>query len=178
MKDRLNARVKFREEFRPFAASVLAEHADKWFEMPVPDSPFMLLVCPVLPAQADAIGEVVHADGTCRLQTVNVAFPGLFRQLIEDFEELTGLPLVLNTSFNVRGRPIAEDPREALECLYGTRLDRLFIGGCEIAAPSLAALCPRADNRPAQAPQTTGPGHHRPSERESAARRNRHDAGS
>jgi carbamoyltransferase len=152
MKDRLNARVKFREEFRPFAASVLAEHAAKWFEMPAADSPFMLAVCPVLPAQADAIREVVHADGTCRLQTVSAALPGLFRKLIEDFEGLTGLPLVLNTSFNIRGRPIAEDPREALECLYGTRLDRLFIGGCEIAAPRLATLCPQVGGRPIQTP--------------------------
>ena len=152
MKNRLNARVKFREDFRPFAASVLAEHAAKWFEMPTADSPFMLMVCPVLPAQVNAIREVVHADGTCRLQTVGAGLPGLFRELIEDFEDLTGLPLVLNTSFNIRGRPITEDPREALECLYTTRLDRLFIGGCEIAAPSLATLCPQADRRPAQAP--------------------------
>jgi carbamoyltransferase len=144
MKNQLNARVKFREEFRPFAASVLAEHAAKWFDMPVADSPFMLMVCPVLAAQAGAISEVVHADGTCRLQTVDARLPGHFRDLIENFEEITGLPLVLNTSFNVRGRPIAEDPRDALECLYGTRLDRAFIGGWEIAAPDLAGLRPRA----------------------------------
>jgi carbamoyltransferase len=143
MKDRLNARVKFRETFRPFAASVLAEHAAKWFDMPVEESPFMLMVCPVLAAQANTIREVVHADGTCRLQTVPAGLPGRFRTLIEKFEEITGLPLVLNTSFNVRGRPIAEDPREALECLYGTRLDRVFISGCEIAAPDLAGLLPR-----------------------------------
>ena len=144
MKDRLNARVKFREPFRPFAASVLAEHAAKWFDMPAEDSPFMLMVCPVLAAQADAIREVVHADGTCRLQTVPAGLPGLFRALIEEFEGQTGLPLVLNTSFNVRGKPIAEDPREALECLYGTRLDRVFIGDYEIPAPDLAGLRPRA----------------------------------
>jgi carbamoyltransferase len=142
MKDRLNARVKFREEFRPFAASVLAEHAPKWFDLPEEDNPFMLMVCNVLPARADAIREVVHVDGTCRLQTVSVDLPGEFRALLEKFEELADLPLVLNTSFNVRGRPIVEDPREALECLYGTRLDRLFIGDCEIAAPDVAALQP------------------------------------
>ncbi|MFB7918547.1 carbamoyltransferase C-terminal domain-containing protein [Streptomyces sp. NPDC056061] len=142
MKDRLNARVKFREAFRPFAASVLAEHAEKWFDLPTGDSPFMLLVCPVRPEQADAVPEVVHTDGTCRLQTVDSHLPGPFRALIEAFEEQTGLPMVLNTSFNVRGKPIVEDWREALDCLFGSRLDRLFIGRHEIPAPDLAALCP------------------------------------
>src|SRR5262249_44686166 len=70
MKDRLRARVKFRESFRPFAGSVLAERANKWFEMPAPESPFMLLVCPVVESQRDLISEVVHVDGTCRVQTV------------------------------------------------------------------------------------------------------------
>jgi carbamoyltransferase len=142
MKDRLNARVKFREPFRPFAASVLAEHAAKWFDLPAADSPFMLLVCPVLPAQQEAISEVVHADGTCRIQTVDQDLPGPFRALLEAFEDETGLPMVLNTSFNLRGLPIVELPEEAIDCLYGSRLDRLFIGEYEIAGPDLAALRP------------------------------------
>lgn len=142
MKDRLNARVKFRESFRPFAGSVLAEQADKWFDIPTPESPFMLLVCPVLPCQREKISEIVHVDGTCRVQTVDEDTPGPFRALIEAFENETGLPVVLNTSFNLRGMPIVERPEEAMDCLYGSRLDRLFIGDLEIRAPDLTALCP------------------------------------
>jgi carbamoyltransferase len=142
MKDRLNARVKFREAFRPFAGSVLAEKATAWFEMPAEESPFMLHVCPVLPHGQDTIREVVHIDGTCRVQTVGKDNPGLFRELIEAFEEQTGLPMVLNTSFNLRGMPVVERPEDALDCLYGSRLDRLFIGDLEIEAPDMTALRP------------------------------------
>ena len=142
MKDRLNARVKFRESFRPFAASVLVERAHKWFDMPTAESPFMLMVCPVLDNQQELVSEVVHVDGTCRLQTVAEDNPGPFRALIEAFEAETGLPMVLNTSFNLRGMPIVERPDEAMDCLYGSRLDRLFIGDLEIAAPDLTALRP------------------------------------
>lgn len=142
MKDRLNARVKFREAFRPFAASVLSEYAREWFDLPVPESPFMLMVCPVLPDKAASVREITHVDGTCRLQTVASDLPGVFRALLEEFEARTGLPLVLNTSFNVRGRPIVEDPLETLECLYGTRLDRVFVGAYEIPGPDLANLYP------------------------------------
>jgi carbamoyltransferase len=142
MKDRLNARVKFREPFRPFAGSVLAGYADRWFDMPLPESPFMLLVCPVLPDRRPLIGEIVHVDGTCRVQTVDEHAPERFRALIEAFERRTGLPVVLNTSFNLRGMPIVETPEDAFDCLYGSRLDRLFIGDLEVCAPDLAALCP------------------------------------
>lgn len=142
MKDRLNARVKFRESFRPFAGSVLAERAHQWFDMPAEESPFMLMVCPVLPDQQQQISEVVHVDGTCRVQTVAGDSPGPFRPLLEAFEQQTGLPVVLNTSFNLRGMPIVERPEDALDCLYGSRLDRLFLGDVEVEAPDLAGLCP------------------------------------
>jgi carbamoyltransferase len=142
MKGRLNARVKFRESFRPFAGSVLAERAHKWFDMPAPESPFMLMVFPVLEAQRELVSEVVHVDGTCRVHTVDEDTLGPFRALIETFEAETGLPVVLNTSFNLRGMPIVERPDEAMDCLYGSRLDRLFIGDLEIAAPDLTALRP------------------------------------
>ncbi|HET9899067.1 MAG TPA: carbamoyltransferase C-terminal domain-containing protein [Streptosporangiaceae bacterium] len=140
MRDKLNARVKFREAFRPFAGSVLAEHAAQWFEMPADESPFMLLVCPVI--RPGPISEVVHVDGTCRIQTVAADTPGLFRAVIEAFMLQSGLPLVLNTSFNLRGMPIVERPEEAIDCLYGSRLDRLFIGDLEIMPPDLPALRP------------------------------------
>lgn len=142
MKDRLNQRVKFREGFRPFAGSVLAERADKWFDMPVPESPFMLLVCPVIAAQRRLVSEIVHVDGTCRMQTVGEDTPGPFRALIEAFEDETGLPMVLNTSFNLRGMPIVEFPDQAIDCLYGSRLDRLFIGDFEVTPPDLNTLVP------------------------------------
>jgi carbamoyltransferase len=142
MKDRLNARVKFRESFRPFAASVLLEQAADWFEMPAPASPFMLLVCPVLPHRRRDICEVVHVDGTCRVQTVAESLPGPFRGLLSAFYADTGIPLVLNTSLNMRGMPIAERPEDALDCLYGSRLDRMFIGTTEIDSPDFSQLCP------------------------------------
>jgi carbamoyltransferase len=142
MKDRLNARVKFRESFRPFAASVLAEHAAEWFDMPAPDSPFMLIVCPILPSRRGEVSEIVHVDGTCRVQTVDPDLPGPFRPLLAAFETRTGIPMVLNTSFNLRGMPIIERPEEAIDCLYGSRLDRLFIGDYEVEPPDLAGLRP------------------------------------
>lgn len=142
MKDRLNARVKFREGFRPFAGSALAERAHDFFELPTEESPFMLLVCPVRPARQESVSELVHIDGSCRIQTVAADTPGPFRALLEAFDAQTGLPLVLNTSFNLRGMPIVERPEEAIDCLYGSRLDRLFIGDLEIARPNLNALHP------------------------------------
>lgn len=143
MKDTLNARVKFRESFRPFAASVLAEHVKSWFELPLPDSPFMLTVCPVHADRRATISEVVHVDGTCRIQTVDADLPGNFRVFLEAFEAITGLPLVLNTSFNLRGMPIVEKPEESIDCLYGSRIDRLFIGEFELLAPDFESLSPR-----------------------------------
>ncbi|MGW2421401.1 carbamoyltransferase C-terminal domain-containing protein [Streptomyces sp. NPDC001709] len=152
MKDCLNARVKFREGFRPFAASVLQEQATQWFDLPCHDSPFMLLVCPVRPDKAPQVREITHVDGTCRLQTVAADLPGGFRALIEEFERLTDIPMVLNTSFNVRGKPIVEDPAEAIDCLFSSQLDRLFIGTTEIPGPD------RLDLRPVRTPRasTTG----------------------
>ncbi|HEX6355311.1 carbamoyltransferase C-terminal domain-containing protein [Actinophytocola sp.] len=142
MKDKLNARVKFREGFRPFAASVLGERAAEFFEIPVPESPFMLFVCPVIDGKRRIVEEVTHVDGTCRIQTVAEEPGGLFRKLIERFDELTGIPMILNTSFNLRTRPIVETPGDALNCLFGSRLDRLYIGGYEFSAPAFPDMVP------------------------------------
>ncbi|GIF75632.1 carbamoyltransferase C-terminal domain-containing protein [Asanoa siamensis] len=144
MKDVLNHKVKFRETFRPFAGAVLAERADKWFEMATPDSPFMLQVWPVAQHARGQVTEIVHVDGTCRVQTVAADLPGSFRGLLEAFDRLTGLPVLLNTSFNLRGMPIVERPEEALDCLYGSRLDRVFLGPVEVSAPDFGALAPAA----------------------------------
>jgi carbamoyltransferase len=147
MKDRLNSRVKFRESFRPFAGAVLAEQAGKWFDMLDPNSPFMLHVWPVAEALQEQIGEVVHVDGTCRVQTVDADLPGTFRALLEEFEATTGLPIVLNTSFNLRGMPIVERPEEAFDCLYGSRLDRMFIGDVEVSGVEHTLLQPVVEQR-------------------------------
>jgi carbamoyltransferase len=127
-RDRLNTTVKFREPFRPYAASVLAEHAADYFDLGV-DDPFMLIVAPVPARYRDVIPAVCHVDGTCRIQTVRPDHPGRFRRLIEEFHALTELPLVLNTSFNIRGEPIVETPDEAIECFLGSNIDVLYIEG-------------------------------------------------
>jgi carbamoyltransferase len=124
MKDRLNARVKFREHFRPFAPSVLNEHAVTWFGLA--NSPFMLRACPVLRPEVPAI---THVDGTSRIQTVVAADNRCFHELISSFCRLTGVPLVLNTSLNTKGLPIDETPADALATLLGSGLDYLVFPG-------------------------------------------------
>ena len=131
MRDRLNALVKFREPFRPYAASVLAEYVNAFFDAP-DDDPFMMTVVRVREPQATALASVRHMDGTCRIQSVDREHPGEYRRLIERFYEMTGLPLVLNTSFNIRGEPIVETPDDAIDCFLGCNLDVLYLGGFRI----------------------------------------------
>jgi len=126
MKDVLNHRIKNREPFRPFAPSVLLEKAGAYFEKDYPD-PFMLKVYPVRPEKRAEIPAVTHVDGTGRLQTVNREDNPLYWQLISEFERLTGVPLVLNTSFN-ENEPIVCTPREAIDCFLRTKMDVLVIG--------------------------------------------------
>ncbi len=126
MKDVLNARIKHRESFRPFAPSVLAERTGAFFAQDYAD-PFMTTVSDVLPHQREAIPAITHVDGTARLQTVDRAHSPLYAQLISQFEELTGVPVVLNTSFN-DNEPIVCRPEEAVECFQRTRMDALAIG--------------------------------------------------
>ena len=126
MKDILNKRVKHRQAFRPFAPIVLEERANEIFEGPG-DSPFMLMAKHVSPAWKDKIPAIVHVDGTARVQTVNErANPTLYR-LIKEFDALTGVPVLLNTSFNVKGEPIVERPHEAVECFLTTGIDYLAV---------------------------------------------------
>jgi carbamoyltransferase len=126
MKDVLNQRIKNREAFRPFAPSVLLEKAGAYFEKDYPD-PFMLKVYPVRPDKRAEIPAVTHVDGTGRLQTVKREDNPLYWQLIREFERLTGVPVVLNTSFN-ENEPIVCTPREAMDCFLRTKMDVLFIG--------------------------------------------------
>jgi len=127
MKDLLNRCVKHREAFRPFAPAVLAERATEYFECDHP-SPFMLFVYPVRPEKRRAIPAVTHVDGSARVQTVRREDQPLFWELISAFERLTGVPMVLNTSFNVDGEPIVCTPTDAIRSFFGAGLDYLAIG--------------------------------------------------
>ena len=129
MKDVINAKVKFREAFRPFAPAVLKEHAHEYFEMPAGmDMPFMLLVPKVREAKRAIIPAVTHEDGTGRVQTVTEEHNGRFYRLIRTFGRLTGVPVVINTSFNVRGEPIVCTPQDAYHTFVNTGIDALVIG--------------------------------------------------
>ena len=126
MKDRLNAKVKFRESFRPFAPSVIWEYQQEYFDLNIP-SPYMLMVSDILEEKRYLIPSVTHVDGTGRLQTVMKELNPAFYELIERFNEITGIPIVLNTSFNIRGEPIVETPDDAIRCFLGTGIDELYI---------------------------------------------------
>jgi carbamoyltransferase len=126
MKDVLNARVKHREAFRPFAPSILSERTGEWFDQSYP-SPFMVLVYDVLPEKRGLVPAVTHVDGTGRLQTVDEAANPSYHRLISEFERLTGVPIVLNTSFN-ESEPIVMSPEHALETFTKTRIDLLVLG--------------------------------------------------
>jgi carbamoyltransferase len=126
MKDILNARIKYREPFRPFAPSILGEVVSDYFDQDYPD-PFMIKVYNVLPEKRDEIPAVTHVDGTGRLQTVHKNTNALYWQLIREFGDQTGVPVVLNTSFN-ENEPIVCTPEEAIDCFLRTRMDVLAIG--------------------------------------------------
>ncbi len=123
-KETLNRRVKHREAFRPFAPAVLAEHAAAWFELgPDAESPFMLRVVPFRDEVKARVPAVVHVDGTGRLQVVDRARSPALHRLISRFHARTGVPILLNTSFNIMGEPIVETPDDALWCFLSTGLD-------------------------------------------------------
>ena len=126
MKDTLNQHVKHRESFRPFAPSVLEERVGEWFEEDYP-SPFMLMAYPVKPEKRSLIPAPTHVDGTGRLQTVSRGTNPLFWELINAFDRLTGVPVLLNTSFN-ENEPIVNTPEQALECFSRTGMDALVMG--------------------------------------------------
>ncbi len=126
MRDTLNMKIKFREGFRPFAPSVLADRASQWFDIDC-DSPYMLLVAQVREGKR-TIPSVTHVDNSARLQTVTRAESPLYYGLIEEFEKITGVPIVINTSFNVRGEPIVCTPHDAYLCFMRTNMDYLVVG--------------------------------------------------
>jgi len=126
MKDILNSRVKHRQAFRPFAPIVLAERMKDVFEGEE-DSPFMLIAKPVRPEWRDKIPAIVHVDGTARVQTVREATNPMLYRLLKEFEALTGVPVLINTSFNIKGEPIVETPEDAVACFLNTGIDNLIL---------------------------------------------------
>lgn len=129
MRDLVNARIKYREEFRPFAPSVLQEAAGSLFDTQgAADYPFMTFTLAARPEAAARMGAVVHVDGTSRVQTVRSSSNELYYDLIKKYAARTGDPVILNTSFNLKGQPIVETPRDALMTFFGCGLDALFIG--------------------------------------------------
>jgi carbamoyltransferase len=149
MQKTLNLRVKYRESFRPFAPSVLSEDVSDWFEMDT-DSPYMLMVADVVKNRrrqmSDAekalfgidklnvprsdIPAVTHVDYSARIQTVHADTNPRYHALIGKFKELTGCPVIVNTSFNVRGEPIVCTPEDAWRCFMGTEIEVLVVGNC------------------------------------------------
>jgi carbamoyltransferase len=127
MKEILNSRIKYREPFRPFCPSILAERVGEYFETGYP-SPFMVMAYKIKPEQRERIPAVTHGDGTGRLQTVEREVNLRYWNLIHKFEEVTGVPVLLNTSFN-ENEPIVQTPAQAIDCFLRTRMDVLSIGG-------------------------------------------------
>jgi carbamoyltransferase len=145
----LNLKVKYRESFRPFAPSVLREDVSQWFDIDA-DSPYMLIVADVHDDQQIAMTQeqealfgieklniprstipaVTHVDYSARVQTVYRQTNPRYYDLLSKFKELTGCPILVNTSFNVRGEPIVESPEDAFRCLMGTEIDLLAVGNC------------------------------------------------
>jgi len=126
MKDILNSRFKHRQAFRPFAPIVLAERMKEIFEGDE-DSPFMLIAKPVRKEWRDKIPAIVHVDGTARVQTVREETNPMLYRLLKEFDALTGVPVLINTSFNIKGEPIVETPRDAIACFLTTGVDNLIL---------------------------------------------------
>ena len=127
MKDKINAEVKHREAYRPFAPSVVAERVSEFFDIDV-EAPFMLKVCPVKEDKKSDLPAITHVDGSARVQTVRKEINERYHKIISEFGKLSGVPVVLNSSFNVMGEPIVESPYDAVRCFFSTGLDFLVIG--------------------------------------------------
>jgi carbamoyltransferase len=128
MKESLNERIKLREPFRPFAPSMLEEATSRYFGRRI-DSPYMLLVLPVVPERRDEIPAVVHVDGSMRPQTVTASSQPRYHGVIERMGKARGIPVILNTSLNVKGEPIACAPMDALRCFFSSGIDALALQG-------------------------------------------------
>lgn len=134
-KDVLNQRVKHRESFRPYGASVLAERCAEWFDCTF-DTPYMLFVVPVRRQGRGQVPAVTHVDGSCRIQTLTPERDGLFYTLVSEFARMTGVPMVVNTSFNVNAEPIVETPADAVRTFLTAGLDDLYLEGTLLSKPA------------------------------------------
>jgi carbamoyltransferase len=131
MRDRVNRAVKFRESFRPFAPSVVVERAEEYFDLPdAYPARFMLYVVPVRQRQRSALEAITHVDGTARPQAVHQACHPLYHSLLDAFGERAGIPVLLNTSFNLRGEPIVASPSDALSTFQRSDMDALIVNDC------------------------------------------------
>src|SRR3989338_6603306 len=128
MKEILNLKVKHREHFRPFAPVISKEDVHEYFEIDKDEEPFMLFVYPFKEGKKKLVPSVVHVDGTGRLQTTSKEENYLYYSVIKEFEKLSGVPILVNTSFNIRGEPIVCTPEDAYKCMMGTGIDYLVIG--------------------------------------------------
>lgn len=137
LRDHINTNIKFREDFRPFAPSVLAHEAQRFFDCEGYDSPYMILVFDVRPEWREQLVNVVHEDGSSRLHTVTEESEPVYFRLLEEFQRLSGLPILLNTSLNKRGMPIVESPEEALAFFLDCALDVLVLDDLVITKPEV-----------------------------------------
>jgi carbamoyltransferase len=133
---KVNVKIKFRESFRPFAPTVLEENVSEWFDLDR-ESPYMLIVADTLPEKRAKIPAVTHVDGSARIQTIRHDQNPRYYDLIQAFAQKTGCPVIINTSFNVRGEPIVESPENALNCFLHTHMDYLVLGNCVLAKTDL-----------------------------------------
>ena len=135
MRDHINLNIKFREDFRPFAPSVIAHKAARYFDCDGCDSPYMIQVFGVRPEYRNRLTNVVHEDGSSRLHTVTEESEPIYFRLLQEFEVLTGLPVLLNTSLNKRGMPIVETPEEALSFFMDCALDAIVLDDIVVTKP-------------------------------------------
>ena len=127
MKNILNTKVKHREHFRPFAPVIIEEDVHEYFEIDKDEEPFMLFDYPFKEDKKKLVPGVVHVDGTGRLQTISREENPLYYGVIKEFEKLSGVPILINTSFNIRGEPIVCTPEDAYKCMMGTGIDYLVL---------------------------------------------------
>jgi len=131
MKDILNEKIKHREGFRPFAPSILEEYTKEYFEIEIP-SPYMLFVAKI--KKPEKIPAVTHVDGTGRLQTISRDANSLYYDLINEFYKLTDVPVIINTSMNVKGEPIVNTPEQAYAMLQKTDMDYIIMGNYVVSS--------------------------------------------
>jgi carbamoyltransferase len=147
MRDRLNRSIKYREEFRPFAPAVPIEQAERFFDLPPGGARlgrFMSGVFPVKPEWRDRLAAVTHVDGTARVQTVDREMAPRFHALLEAYGALTGIPVLLNTSFNLAGDPIVNRAIEGYSTFRRSGIDLLVAGQTVVAKPRAAQVAPEA----------------------------------